>query len=134
MVQEAYVSFETARLLKEKGFQQKEDNSGYHTTEMVYGINADEEGNHHFAHRYPAGVYNFDGYICAPTLQMATRWLREVHHVHVEVSYYWNEGHYYFSLISTRDGDGKNRYFSQSYDTYEDAVEAGITICLKFYL
>lgn len=34
-IAEDYVSFETAKLLKEKGFQQLQNNCGYFTTEMV---------------------------------------------------------------------------------------------------
>ncbi len=142
MVQEEYVSFETARLLKEKGFQQKEDNSGYHTTEMVYGLHASKDGSHHFAHRYPAGAYNFDSYICAPTLQMAMRWLREVKGLVIIPDYcrllYYPTPYYFHIYTTTGDNGGRDSdkspadpYYDYKYKTYEEACEAAIKYCLE---
>lgn len=73
MITEDYVSFETAKLLKEKGFDEccpvkykyvKEFDSYLQTTEYV---------NDNFEKYY---------YPC-PTLQMAMKWLREVHNLHI---------------------------------------------------
>ena len=75
---EDYVSFETADLMRMKGFPQKRENSGYYATEMVYGITEQDDGTHHLCHQYPA-CYHFDDHICAPTLQMAMKWLREMY-------------------------------------------------------
>jgi len=129
-IKEDYVSFQIARLLKEKGFQQLQDNCGYFTTEMVYSINVDDNGEHHFAHQYPAGVYNKDEYIAAPTLQMAMKWLREVHKIHIAFYPYgeYSCDNYQFDvykdneLVVSKD-DG--------YITYEQAVEAAIKYCLE---
>ena len=71
IIAEDYVSFETAKLLKEKGFNiptwtHYEDNN-----EIVFGDN-----------------YNWNnsplGQISAPTLQMAIKWLRIEHNIHIE--------------------------------------------------
>lgn len=135
-ITEDYVSFETAKLLKEKGFQQLQDNCGYFTTEMVYSIDTDDDGEHHFAHQYPAGVYNKDKYIAAPTLQMAMKWLREVHNLCVE-PYRTASGYLYTiskiwtgSEIYSDEFNGDDEASGQ-WTTYEKACEAAIKYCLE---
>ena len=63
MIKEDYVSFETAKLLKEKGFKSDDCHTAY-----------DENGQFFWY-----GDYSKDrkGAIDAPTLQMAMKWLRE---------------------------------------------------------
>ena len=126
MITEDYVSFEVASLLKDKGFSQKMKNSGYFATEMVYGITELEDGTHHLCHQYPA-CYNFDNHICAPTLQMAMKWLRETYHIFIRIiqshieyctyEIYYNHGDFYTPRMY--------------YNTYEEACEEGIKHCLE---
>ena len=91
MIQEQYVSFETAKLLKEKGFSE--------STIPFY------ESNGKFCSRIgnvcqPADwshEYKF-GYISAPTQQMALRWLREHHLIGIVIVFFAHEdgiGHAY---------------------------------------
>lgn len=70
MIEESYVSFETARLLKEAGF----DAPCY--------VQYSERGVQWEA-SYPEN-FNADdwGYSC-PTQALAARWLRETHNIHV---------------------------------------------------
>lgn len=138
MIIEDYVSFETAKLLKEKGFQQLQDNCRYFTTEMIYSINVDDNGEHHFVHQYPAGVYNKDNYIAAPTLQMVMKWLREVHNLHCDIGYDFRVGwkNKITSLKETvidHDIEMKTYlpYKTVNYPSYEDACEDAIKYCLK---
>jgi hypothetical protein len=67
MIKEAYCSFEVAKLLKEKGFDescyQKYDNTGYLSLNNVGYINSEKPSE--------------DFYALAPTHQMAMAWLRE---------------------------------------------------------
>ena len=91
MITEDYVSFETARLLKEKGFPQEYDI--YHS--MVY--NEEDYEDEYEVQRmvletklvkagtlssYPIGVPEPKCY--CPTLQMAMKWLRIEHNIHIE--------------------------------------------------
>ena len=69
MITEDYVSFETAKLLKEKGF-----NEGCPTTYTSNGF--------FHTHNYKP----LFGDIFAPTLQMAIKWLREVHKISIEIT------------------------------------------------
>ena len=121
MITEDYVSFDTAKLLKEKGFDEM--------TELAYGL---EHG--HIRNDLPVnywrnseiGEYKFS----CPTLQMAMKWLREVHKIHVVIYPYgdYSCDNYQFDvykdnrLVVSKD-DG--------YITYEQSCEAAIKYCLE---
>ena len=131
MITEDYVSFEVAKLLKEKGFPQMEENSVYHTTEIVYSINADKEGVHHLTHRYPA-VYDINNYICAPTLQMTMKWLREEHNIHIKVHCSGNRNYLvYAQSLVTAFNDFCIESTTGSFNSYEQACEEAIKYCLE---
>ena len=113
MITEDYVSFETAKLLKEKGFNE-------HCFCVNYPL---PEGGHHniilpdllnnsiipFIDEYKFCRYKED-FITIPTLQMAMKWLREVYGLHVWVDYSrfdFNKEHpYLWNIVETKiDGD-----------------------------
>jgi hypothetical protein len=120
MITEDYVSFETAKLLKEKGFDVM--------TELAYGL---EHG--HIRNDLPVsywrnseiGEYKFS----CPTLQMTMKWLREVHYIDISVTPDRKAG---YSVLIFKD---KRLPFdtldSYSTSTYEEACEAAIRYCLK---
>lgn len=135
MITEDYVSFENAKLLKEKGFD-KDINSRF---------------SPHFAYN-SVGRFSgpsWDTEYNAPTLQMAMKWLREVHNC--IITCWWEFENYVdgkpdFSNIvwsyniaipkynSARKGNGD--YFDmdserENYLTYEEACEAAIKYCLE---
>ena len=129
MITEDYVSFETAKLLKEKGFN-GECEYFYVNGELVR------------AQGTPGGPYNWNAgetpfnECSAPTLQMAMKWLREVHNYHICIcldSYVEPYDNLYYILIRRR----KDKYENISpceqvyYDTYEEAAEAAIKYCLE---
>ena len=105
---EDYVSFETAKLLKEKGFDWECKTRKFYP-EPEYDAES------------PNGVY-------APTLQMAMKWLREVHDAIVNVFYDKDEekwcAEHYRMLIGDYTLIGY-------YRTYEEACEAAIKYCLE---
>jgi hypothetical protein len=121
MIREDYVSFETAKLLKEKGFDE------------CTICSFDKDGN-------PKDILRpfieSDGDVRKPTLQMAMKWLREVHNYDVGVcldSYVEPYDNLYYIVIRRR----KDKYENISpceqayYDTYEEACEAAIKYCLE---
>ena len=77
MLTEDYVSFEIAKLLKEKGFDvyvrsfYDADDMPVHHNEALWDWNLNKEN------------YRFS----APTLQMAMKWLREVHNLCILVEF-----------------------------------------------
>ena len=68
MVKEAYVSFEVAKLLKEKGFNEPTWTRYEDDNEVIFGDKYDWNNS-------PMGQ------ISAPTHQMAMKWLRKEHNI-----------------------------------------------------
>ena len=127
-MKEDYVSFEVAKLLKEKGFDWE--------CEHVIWEGADDN------------YENYDKAIPNPTLQMAMKWLREVHKLHISVDVspiygkvkdekgrntcsllYWN---YMASGEWMNDKyNPQQKAFVMSAKSYEEAVEAACIYALK---
>jgi len=122
MIEEAYVSFETARLLKEKGFDEL-------CFAYYYTYNDLEGKCLKLWRKFPRRPINTD-YLNVPTQQMAMRWLREVYKIDISIYPYGNYSpdNYQFDVY-------ENRYLIVSKDdgymTYEEAIEAGIKYCLE---
>jgi hypothetical protein len=119
MITEDYVSFETAKLLKEKGF----DEATYH--------DYNDNGSRWFEEVLVC--HNSQGGIACPTLQMAMKWLREVHKIYIEIGVsidLLGNPHFNYSIVNK---DGK--YFREGYTSfeweYEKACEAAIKYCLE---
>ena len=120
MIEESYVSFDTAKLLKEAGFDVP-CTSQYTEGKCIWNVG------------YP---YNFNqdefGY-SRPTQALAARWLREAHHYAVCV-WYSAEDEKWFYAYGNLDNMMFNEEYSISdliYDSYEQALEAGISFTLK---
>lgn len=135
MITEDYVSFETAKLLKEKGFDcpckvwYSEYTSQFFRGEKYTIIEFD--GHNRFNENYKFLCY-------APTLQMAMKWLREVHHYYIQVMLdSWACGGHmgYYVVIQKTDLDFEmmlqDAVDEVFYQTYEEAAEAAIRYCLE---
>lgn len=127
MITEDYVSFENAQLLKEKGFNE-ECFALYNPDGMLIqsGIRLNN---------IQVGIVK--GSYSAPTLQMAMKWLREMHDLNInnELSI-----HGYFCSIShiVRDSLGhiidvedSESWETAYYDTPEEALNDAIKYCLE---
>ena len=123
MIEEQFVSFETAKLLKEAGF----DVPCY----MQYserGVQWDASCPENF---------NADDWGCScPTQALAARWLREVHHFAVCV--WFSKDHEKWFYVY---GDMQNITFDTDYDiseyeyeTYEAALESGLQVALELII
>ena len=81
MVTEDYVSFEVAKLLKEKGFDADTEH------DMWYVVEKFSTGCHWNSCTYKVGditrEYDEKRCITMPTLQMAMKWLREIYNLHI---------------------------------------------------
>lgn len=130
MITEDYVSFETAKLLKENGFDWEC---------RAFYVKSKECGIELFHAKEPYN-YNNNVHPCtsAPTLQMAMKWLREVHNLVIEP--YRTACGYLYTISSIPYGS--NRYDngeefngddenSGQWTTWEKACEDGIMYCLK---
>lgn len=114
MIQEDYVNLETAKLLKEKGFDWECQIRRFYPKDEF-----DEE--------CPDGVE-------APTLQTVMKWLREVHNLHIEVRYFPTPNIYRYVILRSpmtiQNIDSHPQYFN----SYEEACEAGIRYCLETWI
>lgn len=129
MITEDYCSYEVAKLLKEKGF---DESCRAVYEEEVLRINT--LCDYHNS--------ELSSYICAPTHQMAMSWLREINNIIVviepHVYDYPNEktSSYVFAIWQ---GDNYMEIYSYknsglhgiSYPTYKEAVETALKYCLE---
>ena len=117
MITEDFVSFETAKLLKEKGFPQN--------TSHYY------EGKNLWRH-YHDEVLPKTEIFAAPTHQMAMKWLREEHNRFIEIC--TDKAHNFKDIIFRPAIYNKELYClweSDNFPTYENACEATIKYCLE---
>lgn len=136
MTQEAYVSFEVAKLLKEKGFD----------WELRTYYN--EEGDELTLHDDFADISNseidtcdtdyidyLDIHCTRPTQQMAMRWVREEKKYYIQVDldgWALGERSGYYVVISATDRDFEAHAPMEQvfFDTPEDAVESALKYVL----
>ena len=121
MITEDYVSFETAKLLKENGFDE------------CTICSFDKDGN-------PKDVLRpfieSDGDVRKPTLQMAMSWLRELKRCIIVIIPKWFTPYgcakYAYSIWAddNLEIDGETDKDTE-YDTYEETCEAAIKYCLE---
>lgn len=116
MITEDYVSYEIAKLLKEKGFEQI-------GCEKRYNLQGDL-------------VSGFAYGPVAPTHQMALKWLREVYDLHIIV-YPWqadNEEkaiHWCCTVYKAFAHLGNDVYTNETPKYYEEAIETALLYVLK---
>lgn len=111
---EQLISYETAKLAKEKGYKKLCDFS--------YDDDGVLTGNCEQAYNY-----------VAPTQSLLQKWLREVHNIHIEIStnHKWNVKIVFLRNISgeIKSIDGEHHIWN--IDTYEQALEIGLQNALK---
>lgn len=121
MITEDYVSFETAKLLRKKGFEVN-----------CYTHYSSDGQNVYYNYQTPSDGINM------PTLQMAMKWLRREHGLHCSVDYdYVLE--WYCQITNLKetvayDYDEMKRYHPEKdngFTSSEEACEAAIRYCLE---
>lgn len=122
MVEEAYVSFETAKLLKEKGFN--EECFALYNPDGVLIQSGIRLNN--------IQVGRVKGSYSAPTQQTAMRWLREAHNIHIDICSNWDAIHWLYQVFIITPRTARNSYVDKIlYTSYEQAVETNIKYCLE---
>ena len=111
MITEDYVSFETAKLLKEKGFW---ENCPFSLSKL------DEKTN-------DAEI------VRCPTLQMAMKWLREKYNLHIGVliNYQYMPRKYEVHIMHTEKYEDFILNSGTNFNTNKEACEAAIKYCLE---
>ena len=135
MVTEDYVSFETAKLLKERGFD-AECHSHYYPCHYPDGSIQYHKYNRTAIKKNKTwyDIYSLknlpkDHYL-APTLQMAMKWLREVHKLEIYPFHDTLQGSTWWYRIERNTGLVEKEE-DAIYGTYEEACEAAIKYCLE---
>ena len=130
MIKEDYVSFEVAKLLKEKGFDAE--------CNYEYGVPVVERG--YVLQMFFKPIKNselVDEAYAAPTLQMAMKWLREVHNLFIFISTWLRHKdgtvQYYYEIRNLNDKDFETIAESTitEFDSLEKTCEAAIKYCLE---
>ena len=121
-MEETLVSFEVAKLLKEKGFNIWQ-NSFYN------GIELEEfDYNRDGATYFDNPKYDNENTIYAPTLSLAQKWLREVHNIHIQIIFLPINNRFIFAIYKYGKEDIESVL---EYETYELALEAALQEALK---
>ena len=123
MIEESYVSFNTAKMLKEAGFDVP-CTSQY--TDNGFGWNNLSRVNYN----------SCESLFSRPTQALAARWLREVHRIVVYVAYIpphvgrdvWK---YFVGGMDDMVWPGDYEPSDRKYETYEEAMEVGLQEALK---
>lgn len=121
MIEEAYVSFETAKLLKEKGFDEN----------CLYIFHKDTNGLMPCNWHIKNSEIDNDWGIALPTQQMAMRWLREIFKLYISTVTYITKDK---SIVWGYQICNNTHLFKNvdcAYNTYEEAAETAIKYCLE---
>jgi len=131
---ESYVSEETAKLLKDAGFDWNTNYCYELWDEKTFLMSFFPDGRNHNSKKYG---------LSAPTLAVAQRWLRETFKLHVFVEPFIGFFQYICDYIPSKEeaeiANAKNEFIKVFYhmgraNTYEDALEEGIQKCLTMLI
>lgn len=118
MIKEDYVSFEISVLLKEKGFDWASrlwyNNNGIVSQKYIEPTN---------------NILGKDEHFPCVTNQMAMKWLRKVHNIFIQVELYSKYNDYCFELFQNTHRLILKKH--ETYNSYEEAVEAALEYTLK---
>ena len=119
-MKEQLISFETAKLAKEKGFT------------YAYEF-YDKEGNIEDFGMVGGWTDCCDENYAAPTQSLLAKWLREEHNLHITINVGLPHNRFimYYSNVIKFGKHHKSKYRSVFYKTYEEAYEIGLQEALK---
>lgn len=119
-IEEEYVSFETAKMLKEADFNWICDALFYEDGTQMFEMN--------FKNYNKAYPYTFS----RPTQGLAAKWLREKHklHIHCYLDYVDTTFRYLIQCFTDNKHYG-NIFSNDTYSNYDEAMEAGLQEAIK---
>lgn len=148
---QSFVMLETAKLLKKAGFSWKVLTYYQEGTLMIreephvldnreiHGIIEEKDYNHFYELEDCKHWKRDREYFSCPTLAVAQRWLREVHHIFVEGGYIRRRDSFGTIVIRQKCTDERlglsfEDGFLCEFSSYEEAVEYGITFVVETLL
>ena len=134
-IAEDYISFETAKLLKEKGFPQQRMEFAVATRDCSLIVNGTQKVKERAGTKFPYYPYSKlflceEDWAVLPTLQMVMKWLRKIYGIDIviEISDSSVKDRKYYCMIW--DGNN-NSHILDLFNSYEQACEAAIKYCLE---
>ena len=124
MIEESYVSFDTAKMLKEAGFEAnlKTMYVEEEKDEWVFWESGAKRSDYNY----------FDDTTACPTQALAARWLREVYNVAIYSLYDDDMEQWFYVVDAFTKNPVINGFQSGSeYDDYESAFEDGLREAIK---
>lgn len=128
MIEEQFVSFDTARMLKDAGFEAN--------LKTMYVEEEKDEWAFWDSGAKRSDYNYFDDTIACPTQDLAARWLREVHHYAVCI-WFTKDHEKWFYAYGNMDRivfDTDYNISEYKYDSYEAALEEGLQEVLKLII
>ena len=119
MIEEQYVSFDTAKMLKEAGFDVPTVRY-YHKDGSMSAMSLD-------AQRHLSKIYKDIDTYPLPTQALAARWLREVHEIDVMIDVY-NRDYYVCNVYKNKHLMIINNIVTSD---FEEALEEGLKEAIK---
>jgi len=127
-MKEQLISFETAKLAKEKEFFDKTSNGEIRISQQnVYS----PEGNLFSLEKAIfSSAFRLKDCYNAPTQSLLQKWLREVHNINILISP--SKTNYFIIMVYLDKHNNFQEYDLQNYyKTYEEALETGLLEALK---
>ena len=111
-LKEKLISFETAKLAKEKGFHISSRGEGMGKRIFINGelVNT---------------IFSSKDHIHAPTQSLLQKWLREVHNVSIKIDDYYTNSRVRFDYNVCELGSQEDNPVG-IFETYEEALETGL--------
>ena len=133
-MQEQLITFETAKLAKEKGFDIR-CTHGYDTFEEGHIRNGELRNLYDNYHGDYSGWKNSESsqssYVTAPRQSLLQKWIREIHKIDVFCDCI-GSGKYYSVIYDNSIKEGNDKVFEQEKETsYEEALEIGLREALE---
>jgi hypothetical protein len=136
-MKEELITFKTAKLAKEKGFNINTKDVFINTCKLGgSNLHIDLEPND-----WNTLDFSVDNiYYSAPTQSLLQKWLREFHNIHIVVTvnsdnegdepvkWYWS---YTMKYNNSLDDDAFNAFNDDEFNTYEEALESVLETCLS---
>ena len=128
------VNFEIAKLLKEKGFK---DKNVYHEVRLVSDNYYDNTGKlHHLSEAFNKTDYKLEDCFNAPTIAEVVMWLYEEHGIWIEVQHCgtFNEFGFKISKLNKKNVKKEPHYihpFGKGFNSPTEAYEAAIEYTLN---
>lgn len=129
-MEEQLISFETAKLAKEKGFLDKTFEGEIRISQQnIYS----PDGNLHSLEKALwSSAFKLKDCFNTPTQSLLQKWLREKYNIHLLIEPYYDEQRvlvYGFDLITEKSEE--ETILERGFKTYEEALEIGLQEALK---